>query len=721
MSNRVHEISVSEAIGLPEYDGWASVVESKGALVTVALALHGDNARNIGRDTRDVFSDMSLHGAEDVYRALQSAIEAVEQKGCTLSLAAVAQFSEEKPAFATYNSTILLRRDNEIGTVLQSENALEMRLGEIESGDMQILLTEQAESYGEEIRLKLDQGFDMESIIDSLSRTLRASASSARSAIAVVGVGPEIDLDEQSSTKIRSKSVEIDQQPELSPDREQKPVITSHGVVNESFQPKIDKLDVEQETKEKKPEQVQEQELEQQQEQEDTLTIMKDIVGDVLVYLRTYLRQGSKRATDTASSSLKHGLRKVTSISYQQKSRDLFHKTVDSLQILYDRVKPGVIYVRRADNRKRAQIFVPLLLLLMAIVGFFFYRNYQFEQQLSAARQGVDPLYEQFQTAQDSIEVDPIQTRQTVQSILDDMTVLSDQDRFSDDPARSYLDERRTEVVAFLDQISGQEEFSELPRLYDLRATDPDFIAQHMLIEGQTLYLFDAQRGQGLLFDTEDRSVTARELENISQIKDVSFEGDTLGLLTPDGIITQVEEQTATTMTLSIDELPDGSEMIAQFGDAWYVLSTEQRTLERFRPDSDGDYSDGTAWLRSAAGLNFDSITDVAIDGDVWFATDEGDVLRFSSGRPEPFSLSGLEEPFTGPLQVWVEQDVPFVYMLDTTSQRIVVIRKEDGLVVQEVVSGSLAAATAFTIQVDSSRAIITDGAALYSVDIQTE
>lgn len=80
--------------------------------------------------------------------------------------------------------------------------------------------------------------------------------------------------------------------------------------------------------------------------------------------------------------------------------------------------------------------------------------------------------------------------------------------------------------------------------------------------------------------------------------------------------------------------------------------------------------------------LNPDTLPDLsktltmAIDGSVWLGTSQGQVLKFTQGKDDPFIPKGLEQNFGQMVFVYTDDDCEFVYVLDRDNKRVVVFEK---------------------------------------------
>jgi hypothetical protein len=66
----------------------------------------------------------------------------------------------------------------------------------------------------------------------------------------------------------------------------------------------------------------------------------------------------------------------------------------------------------------------------------------------------------------------------------------------------------------------------------------------------------------------------------------------------------------------------------------------------------------------------------MAIDGSIWILLSDGTVLKYTKGKADAFSLTGLDSPLSKPTKIYTSTDFDNVYVLDNGNSRIVVFDK---------------------------------------------
>ncbi|MBI2304326.1 MAG: hypothetical protein HYU86_06220 [Chloroflexi bacterium] len=121
-----------------------------------------------------------------------------------------------------------------------------------------------------------------------------------------------------------------------------------------------------------------------------------------------------------------------------------------------------------------------------------------------------------------------------------------------------------------------------------------------------------------------------------------------------------------------------GAEEWASFGAAvgyrgnLYVLDAKGRRVWRYIP-TDVSYDSERQGLVAAP----ESALDMAVDGNVYLLTGDGQVIKFSGEVRQDFPQRGLDKPLSYPTRLFASADTKYLYVLDGGNRRVVVFTKE--------------------------------------------
>lgn len=106
-----------------------------------------------------------------------------------------------------------------------------------------------------------------------------------------------------------------------------------------------------------------------------------------------------------------------------------------------------------------------------------------------------------------------------------------------------------------------------------------------------------------------------------------------------------------------------------------YLLDAGQNQIHKYLPSAASYPGPATGYLQTAANLG--TGVDMAIDGSIYVLLASGEVLKFLSGEPQSFPMTGLDVPLQDPRAIYCTEDVGSVYVVDAGEERIVQFSKD--------------------------------------------
>lgn len=745
----MYNVQVTPIIGLPHVDGWSHVTSGQGQRVIWALALEGEGARNLGRDLLDIIGQELPQSAADFYQIFAQVVAHVAVNSSRLSLAA-AFFEEGVGTYAAHNAQVLLRREDKLGVLIDGLEGQKIVQGELRDGDLYILSSKQAIRFLDEVRLKISQGFETDSIVTSLTPSLQLESNTSLSALAFIKTSKgRFNLASQAAGRLdaRNNSHTADQlrnhdqsapvekaktntaPPDLPADpgsladpigRHDRTAFgdpTSSVDSTSSADPatSVDSAPIETtKTNELglpiRPDLVPEDWRSKSDSESDTGPVVD--LSAVYTSIIARLKSLTSRLFGAASGGTKRLLPvivpKIKALPSSAK------KTLDFAQVLLKRLFSKDVYVTKAQSRRLARYLVIGLIIVLTIgagVGWFSYRR---SQALAEVRAELNPLAQRLDAASAQLNADPISVRDQVVAILDDLEALSL--RFQDNrAAQPEIAQLKDQVKAVYEEVAGRDELQELPIRLRLTSFVDNFLTSSMSLIDQSLWLIDAPTNQLIRYslDSDTADVAQMDLPAEGTVRDISaLDSDRAVLLVGNQLqITNFEGQLS-----EIEESAnfEGGRLVRSYADNLYVFNPSRNNLYRLGGDGQG-YADSRVWLRSSRGIEFDDITSMTIDGDIWLGDRRGKIFRLRTGQPQDFAVSGLESDFSSDLYLYTRDDLEYLYVLEPDVRRVVLLTKE-GAFVREIISASLASATALVVSDSGDRALIASGSLIYEL-----
>ncbi len=287
-------------------------------------------------------------------------------------------------------------------------------------------------------------------------------------------------------------------------------------------------------------------------------------------------------------------------------------------------------------------------------------------------------------------------------------------------------DKRLTTLIEKINtsQASILGEFSNEPELFlDLSLLTSGFNGSDLAASGENLFVLDsaARRVVRIAIDTK-KTETVAGPDDISSAQKVAGYEDRAFVLGDTGIF-----EVGETKAKVVEDSWEGEVLPYAFAANIYVLEKatgpaasgpEGRGVIWRYPGSSASFGEKQNWFGEGVKPNFAGAVGMTIDGAVWVLSDNGKILKFSQGSPQNFSPQGVNPALTLGTAIYTNEENNFVYVLDRTGKRIVVLAK-DGKYKAQYVNDKIAEATDLAVSEKEGKIILLAGAKLYSLAIK--
>lgn len=689
-------VHVTPIVGLPQFSGWSHVIEgthSSPHRFVAVLAVSGKQASAVGRDVASLLLSETINSAEELYKKLAAAINLTEESGCHLAVGA-ALVSDKKTVFAVAQAAVFLRRQLKISTILQSDGPLKLIEGKRTEEDVFALVTEQATQFLGEIELKSKQGYDVDTIITSIVPGIHSQEDSSLSAFAFV-------------TPVEGES-EVAPQPLL---QSQLDLVSSNNdnFTQDSIVPSTpaDMSEVDPST------------VKLIQEGPDVSLL--DPAATASAPSRK--KQGSLRlllgSIGTVGIAVVRAVVAVWQWSWLlivwlgrtiwgliQASRGTTGSQADSLT--------PITYQSPVKQRRAKIMLVVLLLLVLAALAGVGYVVQTRNRELAQAEQLVAPLRAEVTAAQAEVETQPVVARDKVQRAIQELQALQATHSDSKRMVAVFAAEEAIAQQVF-DSISGQEALAALPVFYDLRLVESDFVTTHTAQVGSQAVFLDAEQRQLIVLNLENKQVQRFTLAEGVVIRALAGGAENELLLLNGGIQQLALQPESQPETIKAEgESTRGGTLLGTFDRFVYVFNPTKRNLYRYAQQEDG-YSDPIGWLQVSRGLDYATVSTMAIDGDIWLGSLDGTIRKFTSGEEQEFTITGMPQLFDSEIKIVTAESLEQLYVLEPARHRIVVLAKT-GEFLRELSNQSLGAATGLIVSDTLGKAFAVSGATVFEV-----
>lgn len=128
-------------------------------------------------------------------------------------------------------------------------------------------------------------------------------------------------------------------------------------------------------------------------------------------------------------------------------------------------------------------------------------------------------------------------------------------------------------------------------------------------------------------------------------------------------------------------------------------------------------YERGSPWVKSAESIDIRTAVSLAIDGDIYVLT-ATDILLFRSGSPQAFTIQNLDPALDRPAKIWTYNGVPYLYVLEPTNKRLIVLDKS-GVLVAQYTDPAWKHPTGMVIDAEKNLAYVLDSNIVYRFSVE--
>lgn len=322
----------------------------------------------------------------------------------------------------------------------------------------------------------------------------------------------------------------------------------------------------------------------------------------------------------------------------------------------------------------------------------------------------IQPLETEVQALQAIPAENRLEQRDAAKSLLEKLQATRAKYRVN----RTKLIALTTQVEDVYQSVSGEKDVVNLPVFYDFRLAVANFLATRAdRFEDQAVFLDtnDAKLITLNLQSKNNRTVTQEALANSVDVVGEAEAGLVLQAQSIQSFPYSGEDPTEVSALAEVTE----PAFLERFSSNLYVLDKGKQQLWRINQGSETASPSG--WIRSAPGVNLAAATSLAIDGDVWVGTNQGNIYRLRRGERIDFAVQGLLEPFTSTLLLAAVEDGQKLVAVEPGQNRFVVLNKE-GVYQLQMRSEQIGGVTDVFLSQDEQYAYLVAGSVVYRVEI---
>lgn len=647
--------------GLPQVDGWAQVITHPSGSFFSVLSVHGQNANSVGKNLAEFLMNSTVTNSSQLHNLFLDLLQKARNELCQIQCACLLLTPENRVIAATHSGAVLLKRQEKVGEILFSDGSLKVIEGNYKLQDTFVLLTSQARAIFPDMKERLQA--ESEHSITKLVADLQEEENSSLITIAWV---EETPLSEQSSVAELESAV----------------LSSLHDEEKDSV-PKAFSV----------------------------APLIQSLTNTFKNVSKSWKNREKHSPSNSEEASSLHEIQENHESIPLQKKRFSFKN-------LFSRFGKSRFTQERLESDNppsRLPFFmkasIVLILILMAVI---FWKQRSLQKELAPILPVLQSIDQQFEEVKTQTEAQPLESRKKIKELmrqLEDLIAQNQDKKYSSEKIK----ESYAKIQEFSVSISGTETQGPLEPFFDLRLVEPNFVTKQASLSGKELFTLDAAGKTGVLLNIETKKTQKISLEEVSGETDaVALQGDMLFVLGNGIHRYELGENTTHTKLKDEGDSDRDGILLGSYSTYLYVVNPEKRNIFRFTAKDD-TLSEPIGWLIDKQGLDFTSLKSLSLDGDGWLSTQKGEILRYSRGEKQSFTISDLQKPFEGPIQIATHENSDLLYVLDKTNHRVVALQK-DGTFVRETVSESLASGEAIVALENEKAVIVISGSLVYKL-----
>ncbi len=406
----------------------------------------------------------------------------------------------------------------------------------------------------------------------------------------------------------------------------------------------------------------------------------------------------------------------------QKPNENLPNSLVVLLQILLDRTinlsRKWSVYFPKS-NRGRLVVAVILIVIIALGVGY----KYKVGHDKATAAQSTQLLQEakdNFNAAKGLANLNPVEAKNKLDLAKDKVNkALSLKPKSGE--AQDFKKQLEQESPSILQTSS----VSDFPVFLDLDLVKKNFRALQMSLSTGKLLLLDPGVKTLVVVDlTKKSNQILAGSESLGEALLASLNGGLAFVYSKDKGILKIDTTNSKLSTVSKkdDDWEDIKDIYGFAGNV-YLLDSEKKDatssgqIWKYLPTSDG-YSDKRPYLGKDTKVNFSGVLRMQIESSVYVLKSGGEILRFTRGDKDNFSLGGLDKGVKDPKSFFVSSDTDNLYLLDSGNARLLILTKT-GVYKGQMTGDKFGSATDLAVDEKGKKVYLLEGSKIYSADLK--
>jgi len=279
-----------------------------------------------------------------------------------------------------------------------------------------------------------------------------------------------------------------------------------------------------------------------------------------------------------------------------------------------------------------------------------------------------------------------------------------------------YL-ELKKEIDAQASQLKHVEEISDPIMVFNYGSLDPTVKLSGLSMIDDLVYSFNPDNNVIYQLDPADKTTKTIDKSTFKLghlDKSLSYDKNTILYLLANKQIAEfdIAQNVIQLADISLSSQEKNIADISTYFGNLYILSPEHNQIYKHQGTESG-FGSAKAWVKTE--LDLSEAVSLAIDGEIFILTAEGQIYRLLKGEVQDFSIKGLDPEFSNPTKIFTDTNTTNLYIVEPEQKRIVVLNKE-GKLINQYYSQRFNDLKDILVNEKSGRMYVLNGQVLYAV-----
>lgn len=267
-------------------------------------------------------------------------------------------------------------------------------------------------------------------------------------------------------------------------------------------------------------------------------------------------------------------------------------------------------------------------------------------------------------------------------------------------------------------EVLKVEEVKDLPLFSSLKLIKEGFSASRMSASAGVLLLLDEDKKTLITLDLETKRPDIQSgAAQLGDAKFASVNGGVAFVYSKDKGVVKVDTKTQKASVVAKPDPQWGNITdIYAFAGNFYLLDSIGNQVWKYVPIENG-YSGKNPYIKSGK-VDLAGAKRLQIDSSVWVLKGGPEVIKFTSGVVEGFSIFGLDKALQDSPSFFVSSDTENIYFLDKGNSRLVSFKK-NGEYQAQYTGEKFKQITDFIVDEKSKKAFLLEGDKIYRLDLK--